>query len=104
MKHSDCDVNGDFVDGKTPALQGNGHDYEGEWENGKSHREGTCRFANDNVYEGFVNSKKHGTGSMKYANGNAYDGEYQKGKKHRKGTYKYANGYAHVGEWKDGAQ
>ena len=44
----------------------NGNEYEGEWENGKKHGEGTYRFANRNVYEGFVNSKKYGTGSMKY--------------------------------------
>jgi len=67
---------------------GSGDIYEGEFENGKEHGNGTFRWKNGNVYEGeFVESKRHGWGKMVWASGNTYEGQWVEGKKQGKVSY-----------------
>lgn len=69
-------------------IYGSGDIYEGEFENGKEHGNGTFRWKNGNVYEGeFVESKRHGWGKMVWASGNTYEGQWVEGKKQGKVSY-----------------
>jgi len=81
----------------------NGDKYVGEWQNDKSHGQGTYTWANGEKYVGeWQNDQKHGQGTYIYSNGNKYVGRFKNSKKHGQGTFTWANGDRYVGEYKDG--
>ncbi|KAL9185693.1 hypothetical protein ACHAXT_003470 [Thalassiosira profunda] len=82
----------------------NGRIYDGDWENGERHGEGTMKYASGGVFKGeWLNDKCHGQGRRKWANGNVYEGGWKSGVRHGTGTCKYADGDIYVGGWKDGS-
>ncbi|MDC0604601.1 trypsin-like peptidase domain-containing protein [Amylibacter sp.] len=104
----------------------NGDKYLGEWQNDKSHGQGTYTWADGDIYIGeykndlmdgrgtytwsagdkyvgeWQNDQRHGQGTYIYSTGNKYVGRYKKSKKHGQGTFTWANGDRYVGEYKDG--
>ena len=104
----------------------NGDKYLGEWQNDKSHGQGTYTWADGDIYIGeykndlmdgrgtytwsagdkyvgeWQNDQRHGQGTYIYSTGNEYVGRYKNSKKHGQGTFTWANGDRYVGEYKDG--
>ena len=104
----------------------NGDKYVGEWQNDKSHGQGTYTWADGDIYIGeykndlmdgqgtytwsagdkyvgeWQNDQRHGQGTYIYSTGNKYVGRYKNSKKHGQGTFTWANGDRYVGEYKDG--
>ncbi|MDA9582793.1 trypsin-like peptidase domain-containing protein [Amylibacter sp.] len=81
----------------------NGDKYVGEWQNDKSHGQGTYTWADGEKYVGeWQNDQKHGQGTYIYSTGNKYVGRYKNSKKHGQGTFTWANGDRYVGEYKNG--
>ena len=104
----------------------NGDKYLGEWQNDKSHGQGTYTWADGDIYIGeykndlmdgrgtytwsagdkyvgeWQNDQRHGQGTYIYSTGNKYVGRYKNSKKHGQGTFTWANGDRYVGEYKDG--
>lgn len=67
--------------GKGRHLYEDGHEYVGEWKNGKHHGKGKLTFTNGSVYEGsFEFYKRHGFGEMYWAGGSVFRGDYVRGK------------------------
>ena len=55
--------------------------YEGEWQHGKPHGQGTKVWASGSRYEGeYQHGMKHVQGTFVWANGNRDEGEYQNNK------------------------
>ncbi|MDG1947876.1 MAG: trypsin-like peptidase domain-containing protein [Amylibacter sp.] len=81
----------------------NGDKYLGEWQNDKSHGQGTYTWADGEKYVGeWQNDQKHGQGTYIYSTGNKYVGRYKNSKKHGQGIFTWANGDRYVGEYKNG--
>ena len=90
----------------------NGNTYEGRWENGQKHGQGTLVFASGAKYVGgWKYNKRNGKGTYTYGlmsklAGDKYVGEYRDNKWNGKGTYTYGPksklaGDKYVGSWKD---
>ncbi len=78
--------------------------YEGEFQNGTFHGQGTYTTANGEKYVGeYKDGKYHGRGNYQFVGGDRYIGEYQDGNFNGHGTYTFANGSKYVGEHKDGS-
>jgi len=79
-----------------------GSRYEGDWEDGEKHGQGTLTYADGGSYEGeWENNLRHGYGVNIWANGARYSGNWRHNKKHGKGTLTYADGGRYSGEWKN---
>lgn len=81
--------------------------YEGGWENGQFHGEGTCWYGEQGCNHHYVGEFQHGQregkGTMYYPTGNIYEGEWHLGKRHGQGKFTWAeSGSYYVGEFKDG--
>ena len=66
-----------------------GDEYEGEFQNGKPHGDGTLRGIKNSKYKyvgQWKNGGSHGKGASTYANGSKYVGGYKDGQKHGRGT------------------
>ena len=80
-----------------------GDKYIGEWQNDKSHGQGTYTWLAGDKYVGeWQNDQRHGQGTYTYSTGNKYVGTYKNSKKHGQGTFTWADGDKYVGEYKDG--
>jgi len=77
-----------------------GDKYEGRWDAGEFHGEGTFVWVLDKEqYDGnWQKGLRHGRGKMSYKNGDFYDGEWHEGIRHGKGLLVYANGDRFNGE------
>lgn len=100
---------GDFVNkkahGKGMMRWNQGDKYEGDWQEGLRHGEGTYfSKANGFKYEGqYAKDKKHGKGKYTYPNGDIYQGLWNEGVRHGKGVYKYKeDGGVYEGQWENG--
>jgi len=77
--------------------------YEGNWNRGEKHGEGTYFFPDGSRYEGkWKNGKQHGQGTYFFPNGDKYEGKWEDGQKHGQGIYYFSAGDSFVGQWKDG--
>merc|ERR1712166_452913 len=103
----------------------NGDKYDGTWEDGKPHGDGTYTYVNGNRYTGefsvgephgkgvainsvgdtytgfWVHSMRQGHGVEVYTSGHGYDGQWMANKRCGQGTMCYADGSKYVGEWLD---
>ena len=72
-----------------------GDEYEGEFQNGKPHGEGTLRGIKNSKYKylgQWKNGGSHGKGTSTYADGSKYVGEWMDDTKNGLGTLTYADG------------
>ena len=113
--------------GKGKATLPNNDTYEGEYQNGKRHGQGTYTFVSSGAryvgsyehgkkdgfgeftfpdgsrYEGYFSQDlRYGHGVFHYANKDKYDGEWADNKKHGFGKYTFANGSEYEGQWQHG--
>lgn len=103
---------GEFEDGKSHGqgtiIYASGNKYVGEFEVGKKHGQGTFTFSLGSKFFGnkyvgsWKNNKQHGQGTFTHSNGDTYVGDNKDGKRNGQGTYTLANGGKYVGEFKDG--
>ena len=76
-----------------------GDEYEGDWEYGIGHGEGTYSW-DGNVYTGsLVYGYFHGTGTLTWATGETYTGTWENDEMHGEGTFVWADGTIYVGEY-----
>ncbi|CAN0240861.1 unnamed protein product, partial [Ectocarpus sp. 8 AP-2014] len=76
--------------------------YDGGWERGLFHGQGTLTWANGCVYEGgFRRGERHGTGICTFPGGERYAGAWDKGKMHGEGTLEI-KGRTLTGVWNQG--
>jgi hypothetical protein len=62
--------------------------YEGQWEIGKKHGQGTYTGADGTIYEGHYNDgRRHGKGTCTWASGRVYKGQWENGKTIGRGTH-----------------
>jgi hypothetical protein len=99
---------GEFQNGKPHGegtlrgIKNSKYKYLGQWKNGRSHGKGTSTYADGSKYVGeWMDDTKNGQGTLTYADGTKYDGGYKDGKKHGLGTETYPNGDEFVGDWRD---
>ena len=105
------------------ATLPNGDTYEGQYQNGKRHGNGTYRFSNTARYVGeledftlsmrtsffslyqspgdYVKNKRHGKGIFYYPDGSKYEGDWNENVRDGHGTYTYPNNDTYEGEWKN---
>ena len=84
--------------------------YEGEWEFGKYHGQGT--FTNkvftkeygDKYVGEFKDGRKNGQGTLTFSDGKKFVGEFEDGQKDGQGTYTFPDGRKYVGEYKRGGR
>lgn len=83
--------------------------FEGEWQNGKPHGQGTYYYLADNKAKGdkhvgeYRNGQPNGQGTYTFfATGEKYVGEFKDGKQDGQGTSKVPNGDWYSGEFKNG--
>ena len=77
--------------------------YDGSWNRGEKHGEGTYFFPNGDKYEGkWEDGQKHGQGIYSFSDGDSFVGQWKDGNAHGKGMYTYPSGEKFVGEWKEG--
>jgi len=77
--------------------------YEGEFQEGKYHGQGTLTFPDGGKYEGeWKEGVRHGQGTETLPDGGKYEGEWKEGKEHRQGTLTSPDGKKYVGEGKEG--
>ena len=77
--------------------------YEGDWNRGKKHGQGTYYFSGGDKYVGeWKDGKKHGQGAYFFSEGDRFEGNWEYDEVHGKGTYVYPGGERFSGEWKDG--
>lgn len=111
-------------DGHGKITLSNGHQFDGQWLDGKLHRgvktwpdgsryvgqflnymahgEGEVRYANGQRYEGqFLNDKRHGHGTFTWPDGSRYEGQWANDKRNGVGTYTSPDGYRYVGQYRD---
>ena len=70
----------------------NGDTYDGEWQAGKKHGQGTYTWVNGDRYEGeWDNGTKSGSGAYFWTNGDRYEGQFVDGIYHGEGTFIYAD-------------
>jgi hypothetical protein len=80
-----------------------GEKYEGNWENGKMHGQGTYYYPFGNKYEGnWKNGTMHGKGTYTYRFGKKYTGDWDNNQKHGKGISNDGEGNVYEGEFKKG--
>jgi hypothetical protein len=101
-------------------------EYEGFWEQGRTHGFGRLKMENGDAYEGnlvqgkrqgrgqykwkdgrhykgmWSNDRRHGTGVFLYPNNDMFEGEFVNGKREGQGRFVFCDGSVYVGEWKDG--
>ena len=77
--------------------------YDGEWQNGKKHGEGTAKMSDGSGWYkgGWKNDLPEGDGTFKYSYG-IYTGGIRAGKGHGNGVMTYTNGDTYKGQWKNG--
>ncbi len=79
-----------------------GHEYNGEFKEGKFNGQGTYTFSNgDKIIGEFIDNKAHGQGTFISSKGEKYVGEYKDNKFNGQGTYTYTDGTGYVGEFID---
>lgn len=77
--------------------------YEGTFENGLFHGNGSIQWRNGNRYRGeFQNGQMEGQGTLITANGDRYIGGFAAGMIEGEGVFSYANGAKYTGEFKGG--
>jgi hypothetical protein len=81
-----------------------GDKYEGQWEAGEFHGEGTFIWVlGKEQYDGcWKKGARHGRGRMAFSNGDFYDGDWLEGERTGEGLYVYANGDRYEGQWQAG--
>ena len=80
----------------------NGDAYTGEFKNNSRHGKGTCRYSNQNLYEGqWADDSFDGHGMFIQKDAYTYTGSFKKGKKDGKGQCDYGDCQIYNGEWKD---
>jgi hypothetical protein len=83
----------------------NGDYYEGLYENGFMHGQGTYRHADGTRYQGqFTENLREGYGICTFTNGSLYEGSWLKDKPEGEGRVLYASGEVVVSTFKDGVQ
>lgn len=76
--------------------------YEGYFENGFFHGQGTLTLPSGNSYTGeFKEGKKDGQGVYTWPNGNRYEGAFKDNVRHGQGTMYFENGFKLEGEFVD---
>lgn len=96
---------GDLVRG-VPHGQGkhvcDDYTYEGSWDNGNFHGQGTLTWSNGSTYTGsFVKGQREGYGVIRWYTGNRYEGNWKNSKRHGKGVQYYNDGGKYEGNWKE---
>jgi hypothetical protein len=77
-------------------------EYIGEFENNKTHGQGSYTFADGSKYVGELKySKYHGQGTWTSPGGDTWVGEFKENKMNGQGTVTYVEGNTYVGELKD---
>ena len=80
----------------------NGDVYDGEWENGTKHGQGTYTYAQGGSYEGEWDSNmRSGYGVNTWPNGDRYAGNWANNQRNGKGKFTYADGGKYSGGWED---
>lgn len=71
----------------------NGAVYNGDWQEGKRHGQGTQKWPDGSKYEGeWKDDKANGYGKLMHADGDVYKGEWKNDKANGKGTYMHSYG------------
>jgi hypothetical protein len=80
----------------------NGDIYDGDWENGTKHGQGTYTYAQGGSYEGeWKDDMRSGYGVNTWPNGDRYAGNWANNKRCGKGKFTYADGGRYNGQWDD---
>ena len=83
-------------------ISGKGYVYEGEWERGRFHGEGSYLQPSGNKYTGaFKNGKYDGKGTFFFSRGGNYTGDFKNNNFNGEGTYTYSHGGMYKGQWLD---
>merc|ERR1712039_995701 len=70
-----------------------GATYEGQYEAGQRHGQGTSTNPDGRRYEGqWQAGLMHGQGTYTYPDGRRYEGQHEAGQRHGQGTYTYPDG------------
>jgi len=73
--------------------EGNGLEYDGQWEHGVKNGIGTLIWPDRSSYKGqFVNGLKHGAGMLRWPNGSSYKGNFFEDQRHGEGIFKTGGG------------
>ena len=80
----------------------NGDTYEGGFELGVRHGEGTVTLKSGDIITSKFSLNEIGNKvKIKYVSGDIYEGGFVSGKRAGQGTYTFKNGNYYSGEWKD---
>jgi hypothetical protein len=71
--------------------------YDGMWQSGKRHGQGTCVWADGATYTGTWHNDMRHNGEMKFHNGMIYYGDYYNDKMHGQGRLYMTTGIIFVG-------
>lgn len=85
------------------ALNTEGFEYEGQWDQNLRHGLGRCFFYNGELYIGqWQNNKMHGRGTYFYRKGERYEGDWLEGEKHGPFSIWSADKSLYRGNYKNG--
>jgi len=83
-----------------------GDRYEGEWQDGSIHGQGTMIYADGRVYKGEYKDYARTYGTMEWPEGHKYKGEWRKDGEypHGLGTFTFSDGREHFGLFQNGVE
>jgi hypothetical protein len=105
VKDNDGNPIGEYDEtGMGRAVYSGVGEYEGHFENGVPHGQGTLTYEDGAVYKGeWVNDMPSGHGVMTFASGDVYDGEWVNNEMSGRGVMTHASGRVYDGEWSNSA-
>jgi hypothetical protein len=84
----------------TYSYDGSCFSYEGDWQEGQKHGQGTFTVSGMYTYQGdFVDGEMTGTGTKTWLSGSVYKGQFLRGELHGRGSHYGADGSRYDGEF-----